>query len=78
MDKPIVLWIQWIDAKTWCNDWLDHNDIAPFVLPTCESYGFVIKEDKDAIFLSQTLSEDENRNIIGIPKSCILKQKKIK
>ena len=72
-----ALYIKWVDAKTWSNDWLDSHDISSFELPMCESRGVLIKEDKDSIFLAQTTSEDENRNIIGIHKGCIKKIKKI-
>jgi len=73
----MALYIKWVDAKTWSNDWVDADDLEGFELPMCESRGAVIKEDSSSIFLAQTTSDEENRNIIGIPKGCILKRKKI-
>jgi len=72
-----ALYIKWIDAKTWSNAWLDNDDVPNLKLPICESRGELIKEDSVSIFLAQSKSEDEYRNIIGIPKGCILKQRKI-
>lgn len=72
-----ALYIKWLDAKTWSNAWMDGDDISALKLPITESRGEVIKEDNTAIFLAQSKSEDEYRNIIGIPKGCILKQRKI-
>ena len=64
-----ALYVKWIDAKTWTNDWLE--DLEIFKLPVCESRGVIIKEDDEAIFLAQTVSEGDYRNIIGILKASI-------
>ncbi len=71
-----ALWVQWVDAKTWSCEWIDGEDIKDFKLPVYESMGVVVKEDKDSIFIAQTTG-DEYRNILGIHKGCILKQRKI-
>jgi len=72
-----AFYIKWVDAQTWSNAWVDTADILGLKLPVCESRGEVIKEDATAIYLAQTTSENELRNIIGIPKGFILKRKKI-
>lgn len=73
--KPVE--IQWIDAKTWSNDWLEEQELASFTLPEYMSYGIVVKEDATSIFLAQTIG-DESRNIIGIHKGCIVKTRRLK
>ena len=70
-----ALYIKWVDAKTWSNDWVE--DLKDFKLPVCEVWGALVKETPTEIFLAQCTDGEEHRNIFGIPKGCILKQKKI-
>jgi len=77
MEHKIVE-VTWIDAKTWSNDWIDGHDLSCLTLPVCTSWGMVIKEDKNSIFLSQTASEDDNRNIIGIHRGSITRVRRLK
>ena len=63
--------VLWHDAQTWVNAWLDSGDVAALELPECISYGVVIRDDAKAIYVSQTISGQEHRNLIGIPKASI-------
>ena len=56
---------------------MDEKDINGLSLNSIVSRGEVIKETPKDIFLAQSVSANEYRNIIGIPKGCILKQRKI-
>jgi len=69
MDRKLVK-IVWKDAKTWSNAWMDQEEVADLILPSYTTYGVVIKEDVDSVFITQTLG-DECRNIIGIHRGCI-------
>lgn len=43
--------------------------------------GFLVKEDKDTIWLSREIVTNQNddvRGLIAIPKACILKRKEVK
>lgn len=70
MDKRIV-WIKWLDSKTWSNSWVDGDD-TQFNVPECISVGMVYSEDNIQIVLAQTLSEDGKLNLIAIAKGCIV------
>jgi hypothetical protein len=69
MNRKLVK-IVWKDAKTWSNDWMDEEDRSILVLPEYTTYGIVIKEDVDSLFVAQTVG-DECRNIIGIHRGSI-------
>ena len=73
----IALRIDWIDSVTWSNLWMDDKELAELELRPIVSRGELVKETPVAIFLAQSITDNEHRNIIGIPKGCILKQRKI-
>ena len=75
--KKTALYIEFVDAQTWSNAWLDAEDIAEMKLPIYRVRGEVIKETPTDLYLAQATSGTEHRNIFGIPKGCILKQRKI-
>ena len=72
-----ILLIEWVDSFSeggWGK--IDHFNLGT---PICKSIGFVMKNDKDVISISQSHSEFENfGDVISIPKRCILKTKVIK
>ena len=69
--------VEWLDAITWSNLWMDDKELAELTLHSIMTRGELIKETPTTIFLAQSITNNEYRNITGIPKGCILKQKKI-
>lgn len=69
--------IKWLDA-TMAEGWHDKEDEEPPMLAPVTSVGFVAREDKYAIMLAQSDSENEWGNMVTIPKLWITSRDTIK
>ena len=69
--------VDWLDSSSWGDKWEDYEELDIKKLSPITTRGTVVKETSDTIFLAQSTSHDQCHNIIGIPKGCILKQRKI-
>ena len=68
-------------------EWLDHANIAgwqridnieDFGIPEMQTIGFLIKENKEALYISSTIGGDEVNATMIVLKSCITKRKVLK
>jgi len=75
--RMTALRIEWLDSSGWGDVWKDYEELKDLKLSPITTRGAVVKETPDTIFLAQSVSHDQCHNIIGIPKGCILKQRKI-
>ncbi len=77
---PLV-YIKWVDSQIASLTWAYIEDITQEIA-TVETVGFVVKENKNTLTISASISIKEKSQhqaaqIITIPKCCILKKKSI-
>ena len=68
--KNTVLAIDWIDAKV-NTEWLDADEAEERPEIFCQTVGYYLKHDKEIIWLSSSIGDDEQREQSVIPIGCI-------
>ena len=78
MKNPKPVKILWDDSSEPGSGWMDRDDVGDWHGRTrVWSIGFVIHETKRHVTLCHSYSEDEVCGVLCIPKSAILKRKKL-
>jgi len=62
----------WQDSRSYGNAWLTIEEMGDIITVSCETRGFVVKEDKHKIIVAQTEGGDQYHNLIAIPKRSIV------
>lgn len=75
--KREALRIDWIDSTSWGDQWLAYDIVNEKEIKPITSRGEVVRVTPTAIFLAQSVDNEQCHNIIAIPKGCILKKRKI-
>lgn len=74
-----IIYIKYLDSVVYNEG--EYTEDHDFKLVEFDAVGFLIRETKDAVYLSRevnTTFENKRRSIIGIPKIAILKRKVLK
>ena len=78
MTKRKLVSVEWVDSAM-TNGWRHigpETDLSP---SKCHSVGFVLKDDKEGIALSQSISDNGGTDtILSIPRCAILKKRGLK
>lgn len=69
--SPKLVMVKWIDAFHLDNGWMFGAD-PEFDNNPVFTTGFLMKETKDGLLISQTWFEEDCANVIGIPKGMVL------
>jgi len=76
---PVVLWIRWVDSSSH-SGWKETSELEAHLM-ICESIGFLVSENKDAIAIALNRSCKAGflpfGDIISIPKVAVLSRKRI-
>ncbi|MDP1614747.1 MAG: hypothetical protein Q8L68_03025 [Methylococcales bacterium] len=68
-DAIVVKWLDIVQEDTWQSE----DSASKFNPIICHTLGFFLNEDKQLIRLSDSIASDGDRNVIVIPRGCILK-----
>lgn len=74
--KNEMLEIFWIDIHS-NENWLSEEDALKRPKTDCQSIGYFLKKDKEAIYISSTIGKDAERNLLFIPMGCIKEIRKV-
>lgn len=79
MKKRKLLYVQWKDHWTRATSWVTDKEVEEspeeYKIELVDSVGWVIKETKEALYLSPVVGGDSHRLELCIIKSCITKRK---
>ena len=72
MDESMKLVrVEWADATSFSNEWLDFEEIAKLHPDGYFSVGFLIEETEDVVVLAQSKAKVGYYNIFKIPRGCV-------
>jgi len=75
--KNELLEVFWIDAF-FNDDWLNEKEsIERPKEVDCQSVGYFLKKDEEAIYISPSIGKDTERTLIFIPLGCIKEIKRL-
>jgi len=81
LKKDDIVEIQWLDIIA-SSAWHKEEQASRFNPADCKSLGYFLNEDKNCVRISSTVgmerSNGRERDIIVIPKGCIVKIRKLK
>ena len=66
-----IVHVEWVDSCAPIRIWQSFEDAKDYSVLPCQSAGFFIKQDAEALVLGQSFGQTQIANIKAIPTSCV-------
>jgi len=74
---PLVL-VEWLDSCSPVRKWQDPDAMKTYTVAQCRSVGWIISESKERIVLASSVAPDEVGEVTAIPRSCVVKRRRLR